>query len=132
MTRRLRRAGYEEREIADTCDQLESVGYMNDSAFAQSLMRRRAQQGRGARVIAAELRQKGVEPAIIDELLADRDQDAEQDRASELAAKLVERKSSESPAKMRDHVLGALVRRGYPHVVAREALNRALKGDLVT
>ena len=125
LVRRLSRAGYEEAEVRQACDQLEAHGYLDDRNFAASRLRRRQQQGRGARLIAAELRQKGVSPEVIDEVLSERDEEAEIARAMELAAKLVARRADEPPARRRDHVMAALVRRGYPAGLARRALEAA-------
>jgi regulatory protein len=126
LARRLARAGYEEAEVMEACNQLEAHGYLDDRGFAASRLRRRQAQGRGARLIAAELRQKGVPPEVIDEALAGRDEEIEVARAMELAAKLVARRAGEPPGQRRDHVLAALVRRGYPPGVARRALQRAM------
>ncbi len=125
LSRRLLRAGYEEADIEQACVQLEAHGYLDDRGFAASRLRRRVQQGRGARLIAAELRQKGVSPEVIDGVLADRDEEAEVERAMDLAARLVARKADEPPAQRRDHVMAALVRRGYPAGLARRALEQA-------
>jgi regulatory protein len=128
LERRLARADLDPDTIADVVGRLQSAGYVDDTAFARSRLRRRQEQGRGARLIAAELRQKGISPEVIDEVLADRDEDVEVARAGELAVKLVARKAGESPAKRRDHVMAALVRRGYPAGVARRALELANLG----
>ncbi|HEV3233922.1 MAG TPA: RecX family transcriptional regulator [Candidatus Dormibacteraeota bacterium] len=128
LARRLSRAGYGETEVEEACAQLEAHGYLDDRGFAASRLRRRQQQGRGARLIAAELRQKGVSPDVIDDVLADRDEEAEVERAMELAVRMVARRASEPPAKRRDHVMAALVRRGYPASVARRALEAANRG----
>lgn len=125
LERRLARAGFEPEAITGAVTRLQSAGYVDDTAFARSRLRRRQEQGRGARLIAAELRQKGIAPEVIDEVLGDRDEDVEVARARELAVKLVARKAGESPAKRRDHVMAALVRRGYPAGVARQALELA-------
>jgi regulatory protein len=125
LSRRLLRAGYDEAEVEAACDELESHGYVDDRGFAASRLRRRVQQGRGARLIAAELRHKGVRPEVIDEVLGERDEEVEVERAMELAARLVARKADEAPAQRRNHVLAALVRRGYPPGLARRALEQA-------
>jgi regulatory protein len=125
----LERAGYLAEEIEEACARLEADGYLDDMAFATSRLRRRQEQGRGARVIAAELRQKGVAPEVIDTVLAERDEDVEVARAQVLAAKLVRQRAGEPPAQRRDHVLGALLRRGYTHWVARRALEIANRGE---
>lgn len=129
MARRLERAGYDADEIEDACAQLQALGYLDDRSFAASRVRRRQQQGRGARLIAAELRQKGVSPDVIDDALAGRDEQVEVRRAGELAIRLAARRAAEPPAQRRDHVLAALVRRGYPIGIARQAFELALRDE---
>ena len=99
---------------------------MNDRAFAAAAMRKRQQQGRGLKVIAAELRHKGIEPEIIDDLVAEVSTEDEVERASGLAVKLLQRHAEEPTVRRRERVMGALMRRGYAPWVARKALEKGL------
>jgi regulatory protein len=105
---------------------MERLGYINDVGYAQAAAARRGRQGRGVRLVAAELRQKGIEPDVIAGILADVDRDAELAVATELAARLLARHEGELPGKRREKVLSALTRRGYDTAVVRRAYEAAV------
>ncbi len=127
LTRRLARAGYDEKTVEGVCRRLRRLRYLDDGAFAASRVRMRQEQGRGRKLIAAELRQKGVSSAAIDEALGSADPDQELAQAARVAGRLAAR-YREDPARARRGVMSALIRRGYSFATAREACSRAL-GD---
>jgi len=115
LARRLARAGYTGRAVEEACRRLTDLGYLDDRRFAASRARRRLDQGRGVRLVAAELRQKGVEADVIDEVLGMVDPDDQLVRARALAEKLL-------GARGRERTMAALVRRGYSPRIARRAV----------
>jgi regulatory protein len=122
LARKLHRAGYGPVAVETACDRVEALGYVDDRAFAEAALRRRQQQGRGLKVIGAELRHKGIDPELIDEVLGEVNLEDEVQRAAELAVKLLQRHQGEPVVRRRERVLGTLVRRGYTPWVARKAL----------
>ena len=61
LDRRLRRAGTSDEVIAATLERLTALGYVDDVAFARYWQEQRDRHApRGRRLIAAELRQRGV------------------------------------------------------------------------
>jgi regulatory protein len=108
--------------VETACDRVEALGYVDDRAFAEAALRRRQQQGRGLKVIGAELRHKGIDPELIDEVLGEVQLEDEVQRAAELAVTLLQRHQGEPVVRQRERVLGTLVRRGYTPWVARKAL----------
>jgi regulatory protein len=129
LSRRLGRAGYSPPTVSEACDRVEAMGYVDDRAYAEATLARRQRQGRGIKVIAAELRHKGIDTDLVDEILGDLSVDDEVSRAAELAAKLLRRHGDEPLVRQREHVMGGLVRRGYAPWVARRALDRASAVD---
>jgi regulatory protein len=125
LARKLTRAGYARATVEAACDRLEAMGYVDDRAYAEAALRRRQQQGRGLKVIGAELRHKGIEPELIDELLGEVKTEDEVQRAAELAVKLLRRHQGEPATSRREKVMGTLMRRGYAPWVARKALEAA-------
>jgi regulatory protein len=101
------------------------MGYVNDRAYAEAAVHRRQQQGRGLKVIASELRQKGIDRSLVDDLLRHVSEEDEIDGATELARKLLERNPDQP--RQREKVTGRLMRRGYAPWVARKALENALR-----
>jgi regulatory protein len=125
LARKLRRAGYGPAAVETAGDRVEAMGYVDDRAYAEAALRRRQEQGRGVRVIGAELRHKGIDPELIDEVLGEVNAEDEVERAAELAVKLLQRHAGEPAVRRRERVLGTLVRRGYTPWVARKALETA-------
>jgi regulatory protein len=111
-------------------DRFEEVGLVDDGAFARTWVSQR-QQGKGLsrRVLAQELRRKGVDDEVAKEALE------EIDPADELAAaRDLVRKKMRSMQRLDDQVatrrlVGMLARKGYPpglaFSVVREELQRA-------
>jgi regulatory protein len=122
---RLRRLGYTETATNSAVTRVVQLGYVNDAAFAASRLSRRMAGGRGRRLIAAELRQRGIGDEIIGDLLAGIDLDEELEHATEAARRLIHAHREDSPAHGRDLVLAALVRRGYTPGLARTAYRAA-------
>src|SRR5579859_937689 len=68
LSQKLRRAGYSTTVVEAASARLEALGYVNDRAYADTLVQKRQRQGRGVKVIASELHHKGIEPELIDEI----------------------------------------------------------------
>ena len=125
LARKLSRTGYSPAAVEAACDRVEAMGYVDDRAYAEAALRRRQQQGRGLKVIGAELRHKGIDSELIEELLGEVKSEDEVRRAAELAVKLLQRHAGEPAARQREKVMGTLMRRGYASWVARKALEAA-------
>lgn len=66
--------GYARDQVAAALETLKSQGLVSDSRFAESLVRNRVERGYGPVKIVLELRAKGVEDALIEEVLDDDDE----------------------------------------------------------
>ena len=81
LVMRLRKAAVPEATAASTLDRLAELGYVDDLAFARWWAEQRDRHApRGARLLEAELRQRGVPRQVID---AYRDEHAAPERAPE-------------------------------------------------
>lgn len=111
-------------------DRFEEVGLVDDGAFARTWVSQR-QQGKGLsrRVLAQELRRKGVDDEVAREALDELDPAAETEAAHDLV-----RRKLRSVARFDDQVatrrlVGMLARKGYSpglaFAVVREELQRA-------
>ena len=126
----LRRKEYEPDVVAHAIGKLEERNYLDDRAFAQFWVENRSQfRQRGTRALRYELRQKGVEDAIIDELTGEVDEEALAWAAVQpkLAGwQRLERRAFEQK------LIGFLNRRGFNFGTARSVSDRAwdtLHGD---
>jgi regulatory protein len=124
LGRKLEQAGYSALAVNEACDRAEAMGYVNDRAYAEATLSKRQRQGRGVKVIASELRHKGIDGEVVDEILGELSVEDEVERAAELAVKLLSRHRDEPLVRQREHVMGGLLRRGYAPWVAKRALEK--------
>jgi len=126
LERRLLQAGFEPAEVSEELARLESVGLIDDEAFARAV----AEHGFGGRkesrrLVAGKLAVAGVDAttahAVLEDLAGD-----EQERADALASLRVSRLGGLPPDKALQRLAAYLARRGYPPGVARTAARRAL------
>ncbi|HEX7322215.1 MAG TPA: recombination regulator RecX [Mycobacterium sp.] len=131
LAAQLSKRGYPS-DISNTVlDRLAAVGLVDDADFAQQWVRsRRARAGKGKRVLAAELRTKGVEDDVISAALDGIDAGAERDRAEELVRSRLRRETlGEDDMRVSRRLAAMLIRRGYSQSVAREVVSAELAGE---
>lgn len=98
-----------EEEILTICDRMEDLGYLNDAAYAQRVVRHYSAKGFGEKKLRDELYRRGVPRQLWDEALAEVDDPADNIDAfveKKLAGKNVDRKELKK-------VSDALARRGF-------------------
>jgi len=120
---RLRRAGFDSDVIEEACVRLAALGYLDDRRFAAAVAARRRSQGKGVKLVAAELRQKGVEAELIDELLHTGADGEELAAARAAVSKLLRQRRTTSADSDRWQLMAPLVRRGFDVSVARQVLS---------
>ena len=119
MRERLLRRGFEDDVVNDVMARLDRAGLLDDSDFAAEWVRsRHAHSGRGRIALKQELRTKGIDAEVIDEVLADINPEAERANAAQMAAKkLATMRVDLTDRAERDKVYrrlaGMLSRRGY-------------------
>jgi regulatory protein len=112
LEQRLLRLGYAQAAVTAALDRAQSKGYLDDRAYAEAVVRRRA-RGRGHALIAQELRAKGISSADITEALGSIDPESEMARAISLAQETLRRKGVTDPGRVRETVGPVLSRRGF-------------------
>ncbi len=123
IRRHLERKGVAEEIIAAVLERLSDLGLVDDEAFAHAWVASRMHnRPRSRRALHAELRQKGLPEAIIQEALAEVDEAA----GAYLAAQKGARRYRHLPwPAFRQKMSAYLARRGFPYTVIREAVQRA-------
>lgn len=128
--RRLLQRGYRADLVEGAIDRLTELGMLDDAAFAKAWVESRDRaRPRGERALRQELRLKGIDRAVVDETLADRD--AERPDADEEAARrLLERHASAlarvpDPRARRQRAYALLARSGFDPEIAA-ALTRTI------
>ena len=108
-------------------ERLEKVGLVDDAALAETFVRtQHERKGLGRGAITAELRRRHVDQEHIEAALEQVDDDDEQTRANELAAKRAGQLSSYDLETAKRRLYGFLARKGYSSGVVRVAVESAL------
>lgn len=122
IRRNLEGKGYSTETIEQTLERLEAVGLVDDLDFARYwIEQRRDFKPRGAAMLRHELRQKGISPAVVEEVVNTVD---EEELAWRAARAWVGRKRDLGPEELKQKLSAYLVRRGFAYSVVRETLNR--------
>lgn len=129
LQQRLAQKGYSTQTVEETLDRLERSGLVDDSAFARYWVENRAQGNpRGQPFLHGELAQKGIDRQVIDQALADYDEEA---AAAQVAEKIARRLHGLDQATARRRLVNALKRRGFAYDVIEPLVARMLEEDNV-
>lgn len=129
LERRLRAVGFEAEEVRDELSRLETVGLVDDEAFARQVVEHElANRRAGSRAVVARLAAKGVDRETIERTLTEAatGEGEEEARALELAAARARRLAPLPAETAYRRLVPFLVRRGYDGATARTAAARAL------
>jgi regulatory protein len=124
---RLRKREYSEAAIEIALEKVRGWGYVNDHSFAEFWVDNRVQhRPRGARMLSQELRQKGVDRNVIEQVLEETDLN-EHAAALDLARKRVPRLANLEPDVRKRRLSDYLARRGYGWDVIGPVLREVLE-----
>jgi regulatory protein len=118
-------------DIADAIlERFTDAGLIDDAAFARAWVEsRHYSRGLAGRVLAAELRQRGVDNEEIQQAVAGLGPDADVATARELVArKLAATAGQPAPARVR-RLTGMLARKGYPPALAFRVIREAMETE---
>ena len=141
VRRRRTDAGYRSELVEAALDRLLVLGILDDGAFARAWVESRDRaRPRGAAALRRELRLKGIEAALIDEVLAEREGEGDVGRDAPspdatAAERLLARHARAlervtDPRKRRQRAYALLVRNGFDPDTAAAALRAFLAGDV--
>jgi len=125
LRQKLARRGYEEPEVETAMARLTDMGYLDDAAFARSLVRSRSAT-RGPLAVAAELAAKGIDRQGTAEALGELDAESQLASATLLAERMCPRGAEIGYREMLDRVGAKLFRRGFPAGIVRAACRAVL------
>lgn len=110
----LERKGTDPDIIIEVLDRMTEVGLIDDRAFASMLVRaRRSEKGLARRALRQELRTKGIDDFLVDEVLSEITDDQEFDRATALVEKKLRSMHALSDEVKIRRLAGLLARKGY-------------------
>ena len=103
------------------------AGLIDDESFARGFLAARLAKGKAVKLIARELRQKGVADPIIEEVCASVSLEQQQELANSLAARRIIRMAQLAPDVRYRRLSGFLLRRGFSSAVVNSAVRWAEK-----
>jgi regulatory protein len=112
LEQRLLRLGYTEAAVGTALARAQAQGYLDDRAYAASLVRRRA-PGRGHALIARELRAKGIGEVDAGAALEQVEPDSETEQAIALGRRLVAQRKPADAEALYAFLAPRLARRGF-------------------
>ena len=130
LAEQLTKRGYPDDVSVRVLDRLATAGLVDDADFAEQWVRsRHGFAGKGRKVIAAELRTKGIDEELIADALADVDPDAERDRAEQLVRVRLRRESIDDEQRVTRRLVAMLARRGYGQSMAYDVVRTELAAE---
>ena len=127
LRRKLLKRDFDDDLVESTLDELESMNYLDDEAYACRFAEQRAGQGQGPLSIRAKLAERGVESRVISSAI-----DTVQLTWSEVASEALQRKFTpeqlaDADTKVRGRIARFLASRGFSTADALAALRDANK-----
>ena len=115
---------------ARVLDRFTEVGLINDSDFAEMLVRtRQSERGLARRALAAELRRKGISPEDAEEALATVQPEDEEATARGLLRRKAPASAGLDTEKRRRRLVSMLARKGYPPGMSYRLVGEVLDGS---
>ena len=99
-----------------------AAGLIDDQLFAKNYLALRLSRGKAVKLIARELRQKGVEDPIIEEVCSAVTLEDQREQLFELAERRAIRLAGLEPAVRQRRLRGYLMRRGFPAALVHAAV----------
>lgn len=120
---------YRKEDVAEVVSYLKEIGYINDRQFAQNYVEYRNRfRPTGNFLLRIELRGKGVDDSIIDEVL--NSENTEFELALRLAEGRAESMKGLDLSKQMRRLFSLLQRRGFPWQIAQKVVSETLDTDL--
>ena len=129
MKQRLRKKGFDEALVSRVIGRLEEIGYIDDRQFALDWIK--AHSGakcRSSWVLKNELRQKGIDPVLADEIVDENYSEEKAFRdACDLAEKKINRISDKNKDKVKNRIQNMFLRRGFSY----DFIQRVLAEEMI-
>ena len=125
VKKKLLDAGYGEAVILEAIRKLESLGFLNDQTYSKALLETKKRTlKKGPRAIRQDLKKKGIDKALQDEVLETFTQEEQLEIAMQLAEKEVRAGSRKTPTQLKQKIQDVLMRKGYSFSIVSDVLER--------
>ena len=117
----LREKDYTEKEITEALQRLSEYGYVNDEEYIKRVTETiRLHPGKGKHTIKQRVRNKGIEDQLVSQFIENYDEKVDEEKAINLAKKLIERSSSLPWKKIQEKISRQLMSKGFSQEVIQK------------
>lgn len=125
VKKKLLDAGHGEAVVLEAVRKLESLGFLNDQTYSKALLETKKRTlKKGPRAIRQDLKKKGIDKSLQDEVLETFTQEEQLEIAMQLAEKEVRAGSRKTPTQLKQKIQDVLMRKGYSFSIVTDVLER--------
>ncbi|QFG00184.1 recombination regulator RecX [Psychrobacillus glaciei] len=124
VKQKLQMSEFGEAVILEAVRKLYEHGFLNDESFTKALVNTQKKNSKkGPTAIRQELKKKGIERDLQDEVLATYSEDEQLTIARTLTEKIINQNADKTPRQVKQKVQDSLQRKGYNFTIISQALN---------
>lgn len=120
--------GFDEAITEAAIKRLKEYRYIDDGEYARAYAEQHTDKGE--RLIISRLRQKGIEREVIEEVLAQRDENAERECALKAGARYIKQSRFRDAKEARTKLCQALARRGFGFDIISSVIDSLLQEEM--
>ena len=125
VKKKLLDAGHGEAVVLEAVRKLESLGFLNDQTYSKALLETKKRTlKKGPRAIRQDLKKKGIDKSLQDEVLETFTEEEQLEIAMQLAEKEVRAGSRRTPMQLKQKIQDVLMRKGYSFGIVSDVLER--------
>ncbi|MFF5996688.1 recombination regulator RecX [Lysinibacillus sp. KU-BSD001] len=118
-------AGYGEAVVLEAIRKLEALGFLNDETYSKALLEtKKRTMKKGPRAIRQDLKKKGIDKLLQDEVLETFSYEEQLEISIQLAEKEVRAGNRKTPAQVKQKIQDVLLRKGYSFSIVSDVLER--------
>jgi len=125
VKKKLLDSDFGEAVVLEAIQKLKDLGFLNDETFSQALLNTQKATGKkGPKSIRQELRKKGIDRDLQEEILSSYSENEQLAIATELAEKVVRTERGKTPFQLKQKIQETLLRKGYGFEVIGQVVDR--------
>ncbi|MGB3262159.1 recombination regulator RecX [Paenisporosarcina sp.] len=123
VKKKLLDAEYGEAVVLEAIQKLYQLDFLNDESFSKALLETQKKTGKkGPRAIQQELKKKGIDKSLQEEVLETYTEEEQAKIAQGLAEKIANQHSSKTPRQVKQKIQDTLLRKGYSYAIISKAI----------
>lgn len=123
VKKKLLDAEYGEAVVLEAIQKLYHLGFLNDESFSKALLETQKKTSKkGPRAIQQELKNKGIDKSLQEEVLKTYTEDDQTEVAQGLAEKIANQQSSKTPRQVKQKIQDTLLRKGYSYAIISKVI----------